>query len=35
MDGYPAMSGGRRDKAREGFRARLVTLPDAGWQRVE
>ena len=36
LDGYPAIEWWpTREKAREGYRARLRALRDAGWQRVE
>ena len=36
LDGYPAIEWWpTRDKAREGYRARLRALRDAGWVRVE
>ena len=36
LDGYPAIEWRpTREKAREGYRARLRALRDAGWQRVE
>ena len=36
LDGYPAIEWWpTRDKASEGYRARLRALRDAGWQRVE
>ena len=36
LDGYPAIEWWpTRDKAREGYRARLRALRDAGWLRVE
>ena len=35
LDGYPAIEWWpTRDKARQGYRARLRALREAGWQRV-